>query len=421
MAERLHTPRTPSLYRHTLVRIMVAFFVLEILVGALGFWLLMLPVLRSHAQNVAKNVYAAQLKDGALPRGFTRSDAPATDGGLSILPFNLVFAQALQQTFGHPVTIRATKGVPGQYWFAVGQGASRFWQFDQTVVVGAWPVGVLIAWVLAATASGAIVSLWLTASLSRPIEQLRRRLRNRLEAANVVTGVGIAELDVLEHEYLALRARIAQSLEDRTTLLLGLAHDLSAPVSRLTMAVELHGRNLKTIHQEMMAANLAEMRSTIAQFLGAAGCLGAGTRQSYSSAELLDWLRQRYDDTPSVQVVPVADAGTLSHISNRHAMERIMVNLIDNALRHGGGSATIALHDQPETLCISVSDQGSGFPGEDKDSERFFRPFERCGNTEGTGLGLALSRLMAEQNGWTLRAHQRSPHGLMMQVCLPKE
>lgn len=122
--------------------------------------------------------------------------------------------------------------------------------------------------------------------------------------------------------------------------------------------------------------------------------------------------RERYRDAPTVCVTP--PAGKLPAISNRYAMERIAVNLIDTALRHGGGTAALTASLSAGALCFRVADQGAGLPNEEL--ERFFRPFEKHGPSGGAGLGLALSRLMAEQNGWTLNAHRRMPQGLVMEV-----
>jgi two-component system osmolarity sensor histidine kinase EnvZ len=417
---------TRSLFRHTLTRVVLALLAFELLVGMLAFWLLMLPVLRAHAHGVAVDVQATLQDSAQLPRGFVRVTQIPADGGPSLLPFNLVFGQELQAALGQTVAVRVMPGQPGHYWFVTSAAQrQQAWLFDQTVVVGAWPTEALVAWMLAALLTGLLVSLWLAASLTRPIFQLRTRLHHLsrpTESASTgppATGVHIAELEALQQDYLALHARISQSLEDRTTLLLGLAHDLSAPVSRLTMAVELQAASVSHGRQATMANDLAEMRNTIEQFLGAAGCLGSGMQQACSHPELLAWLNQRYQTVPGVQLpTPLPDLPNPPVIANRYAMERILVNLIDNALRHGGGSVSVTTHFEANALTIWVRDQGPGLPPDD--IERLFRPFERHGPSGGSGLGLALSRLMAEQNGWTLTAHPGQAHGLLMQLNLPE-
>jgi two-component system osmolarity sensor histidine kinase EnvZ len=420
---------TSSLFRHTLTRVVVALLAFEVLVGILAFWLLMLPVLRAHAHRVAVDVQATLNEGAPLAQGFVRHVQPPTDGGPSLLPFNLVFGHELQAVLGLPVAVRVVQDQPGHYWFTPGVRGElkspQTWSFDQTVVVGAWPTEALMAWLLAALLSGLLVSLWLASNLTRPILQLRAQLRslpNPVPSSAikpVEIGVHLAELEALQQDYLALHARISQSLEDRTTLLLGLAHDLSAPVSRLTMAVELQAGCAGSTRQAAMARDLTEMRNIIEQFLGAAGCLGSGARQACSHPELLTWLNRHYKTVAGVQLPSSPEEKTKPPvIGNRYAMERILVNLIDNALRHGGGKVAVKTICTDTELSISVIDQGPGLPP--RDIERLFRPFERNGPSGGTGLGLALSRLIAEQNGWTLTAHCVQPHGLMMHLHIPK-
>ena len=177
MVESSKVARSHSLFRHTLMRVLVALLAFELLVGALAFWLLMLPVLRSHAQSVVQDVRAALLHDSALPPGFLAAAQPVADGGPSIRPFNIVLALELQTAFGKPVAVREVRGAPDQYWFAAGGLPPRTWVFDQSAVVGTWPARALVSWMLAALLTGLAISTWLANSVSRPLLRLRANLQ----------------------------------------------------------------------------------------------------------------------------------------------------------------------------------------------------------------------------------------------------
>ena len=77
-----------------------------------------------------------------------------------------------------------------------------------------------------------------------------------------------------------------------------------------------------------------------------------------------------------------------------HALNRALRNLIDNAVRYGGGTAEVGLPQESEFAIISVSDKGPGLP-EDQ-LEAVFEPFVRLEasrnrDTGGVGLGLAIA------------------------------
>ena len=115
------------------------------------------------------------------------------------------------------------------------------------------------------------------------------------------------------------------------------------------------------------------------------------------------------DDLPPV----TGDAGLL---------ERVVVNLADNALRHSpaGRPPTLAGTARADRVELSVTDHGPGIPEADRD--RVFRPFQRLGdtdNTQGVGLGLALCRGLVEAMGGRIEPRETPGGGLTMRVLLP--
>jgi two-component system, OmpR family, sensor histidine kinase KdpD len=99
-----------------------------------------------------------------------------------------------------------------------------------------------------------------------------------------------------------------------------------------------------------------------------------------------------------------------------------VVNLAQNALRYApdGKPPLVAASALGDRVELRVVDQGPGIPSEDR--ERMFVPFQRLGdtdNTTGVGLGLALSRGLAEAMGGTLTVEDTPGGGLTMIVSLP--
>ncbi len=102
-------------------------------------------------------------------------------------------------------------------------------------------------------------------------------------------------------------------------------------------------------------------------------------------------------------------------------VEQIIVNLLTNALRYGGGKpVTVTLTADKVGARVVVQDQGNGIAPED--IERIFDPFERAGNKEvreGLGLGLYIARQLAESHGGTLDVASVPGDGAAFCLTLP--
>jgi heavy metal sensor kinase len=105
-------------------------------------------------------------------------------------------------------------------------------------------------------------------------------------------------------------------------------------------------------------------------------------------------------------------------------IRRMIVNLIDNAVRHtpGGGSVRVELDETDTGFAIAVKDQGPGIPSEIRSHifERFFRgDGSRWSPQDGAGLGLALARWIARAHGGDVVLARSSPAGSTFVIALP--
>jgi two-component system sensor histidine kinase KdpD len=106
--------------------------------------------------------------------------------------------------------------------------------------------------------------------------------------------------------------------------------------------------------------------------------------------------------------------------------ERVVANVVDNALRHGGGAPVVlrasAYGGRVE---LRVVDSGPGVPRRDR--EALFAPFRRLGGADpsdrdgasGVGLGLSVARGFTEVMGGTLTAEDTPGGGLTVVISLP--
>lgn len=101
-----------------------------------------------------------------------------------------------------------------------------------------------------------------------------------------------------------------------------------------------------------------------------------------------------------------------------HRLEQILFNLLINAIRHSpdGGTVTVKIEPSAETVSVSVHDQGAGVP--EGDLERIFDIYQ-TGVEEGHGLGLPLSRRLAQLLGGELHAERPAAGGGFFRLTLP--
>jgi two-component system osmolarity sensor histidine kinase EnvZ len=102
------------------------------------------------------------------------------------------------------------------------------------------------------------------------------------------------------------------------------------------------------------------------------------------------------------------------------ALQRLLANLIDNALRHGSGPVEVVTGRSEGINFLEVLDRGPGIPP--AEAERMLQPFTRLNSarsTSGTGLGLAIVDRIARLHGGSVQLLPRDGGGLRVRVELP--
>jgi len=263
-------------------------------------------------------------------------------------------------------------------------------------------------------------------------------LRGRTPSAadqRVLEAFGAQAALALRQHRLAEEAELARPLAAadrmRTALLAAVSHDLRSPLSSAKAAVE----SLRTadvtwtdIERDELLATADESLDRLARLVAnlldmsrlQAGLLGVST-EPVAIGEVVPYALD--DLGPAGARVRVGiPAGLPDVVADPALLERVLVNLISNAVRYGSADqpvlVTASAHaDRVETRVI---DRGPGIPQAERD--RVFLPFQRLGdrdNDTGVGLGLALSRGLVEAMGGTLDPDDTPGGGLTMIVTLP--
>jgi GAF domain-containing protein len=108
----------------------------------------------------------------------------------------------------------------------------------------------------------------------------------------------------------------------------------------------------------------------------------------------------------------------LAALADRLVLDRIVSNLLTNAVRYGEPPLVVAAEERDRHLRISVSDAGRGIPEDVR--ARLFEPFAREPDTSGAGLGLAISRSYARAHGGDL-VYEPSGSGTRFELVLPQD
>ncbi|WP_370144920.1 DUF4118 domain-containing protein [Streptacidiphilus sp. EB129] len=218
----------------------------------------------------------------------------------------------------------------------------------------------------------------------------------------------------------------------RTALLAAVSHDLRTPLAVAMASVSsLRSQDVQFSaedQQELLAgaeSSLGKLSRLVDNLLDMSrlqvGALPMDLQPTPLEEVVAGALDSLADDRPPVEVRGLHRVPAV--LADGPLLERVVANLVVNALRHADGTPVLvtasALADRVE---VRVVDHGPGLP--ESDWERIFLPFQRLGDTDnsnGVGLGLALSRGLAEAMGGALTPEDTPGGGLTMVLTLPAD
>jgi signal transduction histidine kinase len=265
-----------------------------------------------------------------------------------------------------------------------------------------------------------LLCTWLAVRLAiGPLTRLARAVDN-LDPDQ--PGVQLDESGPREVRYAAvafnaLQARIAAHLKERMQLLAAISHDLQTPITRMKLRVEVMDEG---VERDKLWSDLDEMEHLVREGVAYARSMDSSTEATcrVNLDAFLDSLVFDYQDS-GAQVERHGSSGTLLE-TRPHALRRVLVNLVDNALKFAG-AAELQVSREGSTTIIRVLDNGPGIPGDELDE--VLKPFYRVEgsrnrSTGGTGLGLAIAHQLIQAMGGRLTLSNREQGGLCAQIEL---
>ncbi len=294
------------------------------------------------------------------------------------------------------------------------------------VVLGWWlrftlPLAVLVA---------LVVTQLLARGMTRPLRQMTAAAR-RMAAGDLPSAVDVSsrdEVGELARAFTAMAADLSSADAQRRELLANVAHELRTPVAAIRAQVEnlvdgvrppdsaALGEVLERV--ERMATLVEDLLDLARAQGGAAPFAPAVTVVAPLVVDSVDQVRHAH---PGVTVEVDVDA-TVTAVVDPARLRQVLVNLVDNAARHGGETGRILVTVRPDGsagaaggVVLDVVDEGPGIAPADR--EAVFERFRHRGEG-GSGLGLAIAR-------WAVALHRGhihiidSPSGCHVRVELP--
>jgi len=274
----------------------------------------------------------------------------------------------------------------------------------------------------------ALATWLLTGYTLRPIAALRRGAAEVTEtgvprdlpvppARDEVRSLAVTLNDML--------SRLAEAQQRQRDLVSDTAHELRSPIASIRAQLEValdHPDGLdwaetaRDVHADTLRlARLTEDLLLLARLDGQ-----HLRRKPIDLAVVCEWAAARYA-TARVPV-RVEAAGACVVAGDQDALGRLLVNLLDNAVRHAASQVCVSVREEGGWAVLAVTDDGPGIPPED--AERVFGRFARLDDArdrdgeEGAGLGLAIVRSTAEAHGGSASLGDARP-GLRATVRLP--
>jgi two-component system cell cycle sensor histidine kinase PleC len=286
-------------------------------------------------------------------------------------------------------------------------------------------------------ADGGVITVGVDISpLKRKEEELAKNERRLTEALNRAETQEY-RIKALAREAHEERQKAEEASRAKSTFLANMSHELRTPLNAVIGFSEIMARELfgplgndqyKQYSQDIFDSgnHLLELINDILDMAKIeAGKLTLSPRPLDPTVAIEQAVRLTKRKAEEKGLSIVVDAEELPEIEADHrAVKQILLNLLSNAVKFTDqGAIMVHARGGPDTLTLRVIDTGCGIPPEHL--PRLARPFEQVEqeltrNNAGTGLGLALTKSLAEMHGGKLSIQSEVGRGTIVSVILPR-
>lgn len=311
------------------------------------------------------------------------------------------------------------------------QAASSLRQADASLRrLRLWLLGLIPLTLLITSAVGWFLATTALRPVDRMINQAKRIRAEHLHERIDVPRTG-DELERLAVTFNDLLARLEETFRRMRQFSAAASHELRTPLTIMKGELEVAlrrprtgGEYLQVLRAHLEALN--QMNHIVEQLLVLARSEEGERAVEWRPVELgalIHRVRETWRkiwEPKEIEVRMIAD-GSVWVRGEQHLLERLVSNLLDNAIRHSfqKGRITLSLDSLGNQVCLTVKDTGSGIASDDlpKIFDRFFSRASE--ETQSTGLGLGLCRWIAEAHQGRIEVSSAAGEGAAFRVFLP--
>ncbi len=276
----------------------------------------------------------------------------------------------------------------------------------------------------------AVVSLLLTASITRPLTRLRKAVHELGETAYQQKHLSKLaerkdELGVLAADFNKMGQRLQDMLKSQRQLLRDVSHELRSPLARLQVGLAIAERGDEHKRQQLwpkLQQECERLERLIDEILVLARLQQeAPEAESFDLCALLKELKDDCQLLQPEQSIHLSCSEPKQIFTIKNCLHRALDNILRNALRFNPYDKTIDVQVDcsSDAACISIRDNGPGVSAELLD--RLTTPFVRGQNQagEGYGLGLTITQKSIDQLGGKLLLDNHPDGGFLVKIKLP--
>ncbi len=229
------------------------------------------------------------------------------------------------------------------------------------------------------------------------------------------TPTGSKEIREAAASMITMKQRLDRYNRTRTDMLNAVSHDLKTPLARMRLAVET-----ETATPENLIRDIDRMTEMVNGYLAFARGETPEIEQATELPPML--IRIARDAAGTKEIITDFPENPTQFYARPMALARAFSNIIENAARYAKSAIRITETDAPDSVTITIEDDGIGIP--DNRKRDAMRPFVRLDdargtNTGGTGLGLSIAQTAIENHGGQIFLEDSDMGGLRVRIILP--
>lgn len=263
-----------------------------------------------------------------------------------------------------------------------------------------------------------VMTWWITGRSLRPIELLRREAESishsnpNAKLPVPSTGDEVARLALTLNDMLA---RIDDSSRRQREFVSDASHELRSPITSMHVALEVASLHPNSTTVPELSSDLLQETTRMQNMVN--GLLALARLEDGHATPL-----------PAVDLAPAVEAATgestaeLLVEADASQIEGALRNLVDNARRHAKSTVEVSVVREPNSVTFVIDDDGPGIPNDQRERifDRFTRLDEGRSRTDGgVGIGLALTRRIAERHHGSVIAEDSPLGGARFSLKLP--